>query len=127
MTTERLRDTIYVIEADSSLIQALIACDSAGRAYLEEIVELQHGRVLPPAEVKIKDNVISVRSRLPAMNIRLQTKIVTTTTEKLVTNTQVVQQMNKWQTFWCRFGQIAAVAILLFMIFKYLFKNLFKT
>lgn len=39
--TETIRDTIIQVQPDSSIIQALIKCDSTGRARLEEIRTLR--------------------------------------------------------------------------------------
>ena len=35
--TETIRDTVIQVQPDSSIVQALIMCDSTGRARLEEI------------------------------------------------------------------------------------------
>lgn len=121
--SESLRDTTYIIEADSSLLRALIACDSAGRAYLAKIVEIQSGKSIPPATISIDtNNILSVKSKIPQIKVDLKTKIVTETSEKLITNTHIVNKMNNWQIFWCRLGQISLLAILIFLFIKFLFK-----
>lgn len=37
IVTETIHDTIVQVQPDSSIVQALIQCDSAGRARIEEI------------------------------------------------------------------------------------------
>ena len=42
--TETLHDTIITIQPDSSMIQALVECDSTGQAYLRQIRQLTDKR-----------------------------------------------------------------------------------
>ena len=39
--TETIRDTVIMVQPDSSILQALIQCDSTGRARLQEINALK--------------------------------------------------------------------------------------
>ncbi len=43
VVVEKIRDTTVSIESDSSMIKALVRCDSLGEAYISEIVELRGG------------------------------------------------------------------------------------
>lgn len=123
-TSEELRDTTFVIEADSSLIRALIECDSTGRAYLAKLIEVQAGSTIPPASVSIDNrNVLSVKSKLPQRKVILQNRVTTTYTERLVTNTVTITKMSKWQTFWYYTGQVLLVLILLYLVIRIVLKK----
>ena len=46
---EILRDTVVTVEADSSLVRALVECDSLGRARLRELRENRPEKFRPTA------------------------------------------------------------------------------
>lgn len=56
---ERWHDSLIVIPADSSWLDALIICDSAGRAYLSEISTLKQG-MRSKINASIANNRISI-------------------------------------------------------------------
>ena len=122
-TSEELRDTTFIIEADSSLIRALIECDSTGRAYLAKLIEVQAGSTIPPASVSIDGNILSVKSKLPQRKVILQNSVTTSVTERLVTNTVTIAKMSKWQTFWFYTGQVLLVLVLLYFIIRIVLKK----
>ena len=59
--TETIRDTVIQVQPDSSIVQALIKCDSTGRARLEEIRTLKESaRVRQTLE--LKDNRLTAKA-----------------------------------------------------------------
>ncbi len=71
---EVLRDTVVTVEADSSLVRALVECDSLGRARLRELREYRAGTRLPPPKVSIEDNVLTATASIDSMEIYLTLK-----------------------------------------------------
>jgi hypothetical protein len=55
---EVLRDTAFIVGADSAMIQALIECDSLGRARIREIAALKSGLHVAPPQIAINPNNI---------------------------------------------------------------------
>ncbi len=71
--TETLRDTIIQVQPDSSIVEALIRCDSIGRARLEEIRTLrQSARVRQT--LALKDNRLTAKAVVDSMGIYLTYK-----------------------------------------------------
>lgn len=125
-TVEILRDTIVSIEADSSLIRALIECDSLGQAHIRQLIEYKAGERLPPPSVSIKDNVLTATSKIDSLAIYMQLKDRYTESVKreteVITKVVEVNHLTWWQTLWYRLGQIAAAVtavVLTIKIIKY--------
>lgn len=73
ITTETVRDTVIQIQPDSSIVQALIKCDSTGRARLEEIRTLKEfARV--QQTLALKDNWLTAKAIVDSMGIYLTFK-----------------------------------------------------
>ena len=71
--TETVRDTVIQVQPDSSIVEALIRCDSTGRARLEEIQALrQSARV--QQTLSLKDNSLSSKAVVDSMGIYLTYK-----------------------------------------------------
>ena len=71
--TETVRDTVIQVQPDSSVVEALIRCDSTGRARLEEIQTLrQSARV--QQTLSLKDNSLSSKAVVDSMGIYLTYK-----------------------------------------------------
>ena len=75
--TEILRDTIIMVQPDSSILQALVQCDSTGRARLQEIKALKESARLQQT-IKIdsdpephKPTVITIKTQVDSMGIYL--------------------------------------------------------
>ena len=112
---ETLRDTVVSIAADSSLVRALIECDSTGRAYLRQLEEYRAGARLPPPELSIDtNNVLTATAAIDSMEIYLTLKARhredTSIHREVVTPGVEVNHLTWWQTPWIRLGQILAVA-----------------
>ena len=78
--TETIRDTVIMVQPDSSIIQALIQCDSTGRARLQEInalkesARLQQTISMEPEPQPYKPTVITVKATVDSMGIYLTYK-----------------------------------------------------
>ena len=78
--TETIRDTVIMVQPDSSIIQALIQCDSTGRARLQEIkalkesARLQQTISIDPESKPHKPTVITVKATVDSMGIYLTYK-----------------------------------------------------
>lgn len=76
-STETVRDTVVQVQPDSSIVRALIRCDSTGRARLEEIRMLRESSRLQqtlavesPAE-PYQPTAVTVRAVVDSMGIYL--------------------------------------------------------
>lgn len=67
---ERLRDTTIVIPPDSTIIQALLECDSLGKVRIKELEEAK-GKGLVTV-IEYRDNVIYVKTKIDENKIRLK-------------------------------------------------------
>ena len=78
--TETIRDTVIMVQPDSSIIQALIQCDSTGRARLQEIkalkesARMQQTISMEPEPQPYKPTVITVKATVDSMGIYLSYK-----------------------------------------------------
>lgn len=71
---ETLRDTIVEISPDSSLLVALLECDSAGNVLINRIKDLQSGKKLLPPQIDIKDNILTATAKVDSLSIYLTLK-----------------------------------------------------
>ena len=71
--TETIRDTIIQVQPDSSIVQALIKCDSTGRARLDEIRTLKESARVQQA-LALKDNKLTAKTVVDSMGIYLTYK-----------------------------------------------------
>ena len=75
--TEVLRDTVIMVQPDSSILQALVQCDSTGRARLQEInalkesARLQQTIKIDPDPKPHKPTVIAIKTQVDSMGIYL--------------------------------------------------------
>ena len=77
---EVVRDTVIQVQPDSSILQALIQCDSTGRARLQEIqtlkesARLQQSIKMEPDPLPYQPTVITVKATVDSMGIYLTYK-----------------------------------------------------
>ena len=71
--TETVRDTVIQVRPDSSIVQALIRCDSTGRARLEEIQTLKQSERLRQT-ISLQDNRLTAKATVDSMGIYLTYK-----------------------------------------------------
>lgn len=126
--TETVRDTVVQVRPDSSIVRALIRCDSTGRARLDEIRLLQESSRLQqtlavesPAE-PYQPTAVTVRAVVDSMGIYLtlrerhreeqQTRTVETVVEK------EDNVLRWWQTALMWMGGVSLIVILVAVIGK---------
>lgn len=71
--TETVHDTVIQVQPDSSIVQALIKCDSAGQARLEEIRTLKESARVWQT-LALKDNKLTTKAVVDSMGIYLTYK-----------------------------------------------------
>lgn len=124
--TETVRDTVVQVRPDSSIVRALIRCDSTGRARLEEIRMLRESSRLQqalsvesPAEA-YQPTVVTVKAVVDSMGIYLtlrerhreeqQVRTVETIVEK------EVNVLRWWQTALMWMGGVSLIGLLVSFI-----------
>ena len=103
--TETIRDTVIQVQTDSSIVQALIKCDSTGRARLEEIRILKESARIQQT-LSLKDNKLTAKAVVDSMGIYLtykeryreeqKAKVVETVIEKEVNVLKWWQKALMW-------------------------------
>ena len=73
VVTETIRDTVIQVQPDSSIVQALIKCDSTGRARMEEIRTLKESARVQQT-LALKDNKLTAKAVVDSMGIYLTFK-----------------------------------------------------
>ncbi len=71
--TETVRDTVIQVRPDSSIVEALIRCDSTGRARLEEIQTLRQSERLRQS-ISLQDNHLTAKATVDSMGIYITYK-----------------------------------------------------
>ena len=80
VVNERVRDTVVQVQPDSSILQALIQCDSTGRARLQEIqtlkesARLQQSIKMESEPLPYQPTAITVKTVVDSMGIYLTYK-----------------------------------------------------
>lgn len=95
--TETLHDTVFKIEKDNSVLQALLECQN-GKIVIKEITKNQSGRKIKPPSITIKNNQLKVDCNLDEQKLYAKWKQKNSTEVKTVTNTKIIE-VNKL-TFW---------------------------
>ena len=103
--TETIKDTVIQVQPDSSIVQALIRCDSTGRARLEEICTLKESARVRQT-LALKDNRLTAKTVVDSMGIYLTYKerhkeeqkiqVVETVTEKEINVLKWWQKALMW-------------------------------
>lgn len=125
---ETLRDTVIRVEADSSMVRALLECDSLGQVHIKQLLEWQGGDLLKPPEFMIKDNILDIRAITEAYNKVIQLKDKQITKLKNSSRHEVqyieVNRLNHWQIFIQTLGYISGALLLLITIYKLIKRNI---
>ena len=128
---EVVRDTVIQVQPDSSILQALIQCDSTGRARLQEIqtlkesARLQQSIKMEADPLPYQPTVITVKATVDSMGIYLtykdrfkesvETREIETIIEKEVNILHWLQKLLMWA------GIIAIIGICIkFVVRRYL-------
>ena len=117
--TETVRDTVLQVQPDSSIVQALIMCDSTGRARLEEIRTLKESSRVKQT-LALDDNKLTAKAVVDSMGIFLTYKERYREEQKAqVVETVIEKEVNvlKWWQKALMWTGVTAVSIfLLFLI-----------
>ena len=120
--SERVRDTVIVIERDESMIQALLECDSMGQVRMKELMAYRAGNRLHPPDLQLRDNIITATADCDSLAIYLQLKDRyerhVTAHQQTVVQTIEVNRLNWWQKMWMRVGQTLTIVLLIIGAFK---------
>lgn len=117
--TETVRDTVIQVQPDSSIVEALIRCDSTGRARLEEIRTLrQSARV--QQTLSLKDNRLTSKAVVDSMGIYLTYKDRYKEEQKVQTIETVIEKvvnvLHWWQKALMWMGVLAVFSIVIFAL-----------
>lgn len=119
---ETLRDTVIEIQSDSSMLRALLECDSLGQVQIKQLLEWRGGERLKPPKVQIKDNILNIEAISEAYNkvIQLKEKQITQLKNSSRQQTQYIEvnRLNSWQTFIQTLGYLLGGLLLLIIIYK---------
>ena len=126
--TEILRDTIIMVQPDSSILQALVQCDSTGRARLQEInalkesARLQQTIKIDPDPKPHKPTVITIKTQVDSMGLYLIYKERYKESAEIQQIETVIEKevniLKTWQKVLMWFGALAILWILLKILLK---------
>lgn len=113
-------DTVVVLERDQSMIRALLECDSVGQVQMRKLLEYQAGNRLKPPDIEVHNNVLTATAQADSMAIYLTLKdrIERHTSTHKELQVVEVNRLNTWQRTWMRIGQVSALLLILFGVFK---------
>ena len=119
--TETVRDTVIQVRPDSSIVQALIRCDSTGRARLEEIQTLKQSERLHQT-ISLQDNRLAAKATVDSMGIYLTYKDRYREEQKVQTIETVIEKevnvLHWWQKALMWAGAAALIAAVLLAAVK---------
>ena len=121
VVTETIRDTIVQVQPDSSIIQALIICDSTGQARLEEIRTLKESSRVRQT-LALNDNKLTTKAIVDSMGIYMTYKERYKTEQKVQSIETVIEKevnvLKWWQKALMALGLAFIVSIAIFAVFK---------
>ena len=125
--TETIRDTVIMVQPDSSIMQALIQCDSTGRARLQEIkalkesARLQQTISMEPEPQPYKPTVITVKATVDSMGIYLTYKERYKETAQIQKIETIIEKevnvLKWWQKLFIWLGSISTILIILTLVY----------
>ena len=125
--TETIRDTVIMVQPDSSIMQALIQCDSTGRARLQEInalkesARLQQTISIEPEPKPYKPAVITVKATVDSMGIYLTYKERYKETAQIQKIETIIEKevnvLKWWQKLFIWLGSISTILIILTLVY----------
>ena len=127
--TEILRDTIIMVQPDSSILQALVQCDSTGRARLQEInalkesARLQQTIKIDPDPKPHKPTVITIKTQVDSMGIYLIYKERYKESAELQQIETVIEKevniLKTWQKVLMWLGVISVIIVIGYLLIKF--------
>ena len=119
---DTVRDTVVKVEADASLIRALLECDSAGNVLFKRILAYEAGAHVQPPQIDIQDNVLTATAKVDSFGIfmKFRERYVEKTAYMESQGTQVVEvnRLTGWQKFRVRLGNFVLVGVPIYIVFK---------
>ena len=125
--TEVLRDTVIMVQPDSSILQALVQCDSTGRARLQEIkalkesARLQQTISMEPEPQPYKPTVITVKATVDSMGIYLTYKERYKETAEIQKIETIIEKevnvLKWWQKLFIWLGSVSTILIILTLVY----------
>ena len=123
VVTETIRDTVIRVQPDSSVVQALIKCDSTGRARLEEIRTLKESARVQQT-LNLKDNRLTAKAVVDSLGIYLTYKERYKEEQKVQTIETVIEKevniLKWWQKALMWMGAVSTLIFLSSLAFKLL-------
>ncbi len=124
--TETIKDTVIQILPDSSIIQALIKCDSTGRARLEEIRTLKESSRVQQT-LALNDNKLTAKVIVDSMGIFLTYKERYREEQKVqVVETVIEKEVNIlkwWQEALIWIGMFSMIFLTITVVLKMIPKH----
>lgn len=124
--TETIRDTIIQVQPDSSIVQALIKCDSTGQARLNEIRTLKESTRVRQT-LALKDNRITSKIVVDSMGIYMTYKERHKEEQKVKTIETVIEKevnvLKWWQKALMWLGIFSMIFLLITIVLKMLLKH----
>lgn len=124
--TETIRDTVIQVQPDSSIVQALIMCDSTGRARLEEIRTLRESARVQQT-LALKDNNLTAKAIVDSMGIFLTYKERYREEQKVqVVETVIEKEVNVlkwWQKALIWIGMFSMIFLTITVVLKMILKH----
>ena len=127
--TEVLRDTVIMVQPDSSILQALVQCDSTGRARLQEInalkesARLQQTIKIDPDPEPHKPTVITIKTQVDSMGIYLIYKERYKESAELQQIETVIEKevniLKTWQKVLMWLGAISVIIVIGYLLIKF--------
>lgn len=121
--TEIVRDTVVQVQPDSSIVQALITCDSTGQARLEEIRTLKESARVQQT-LTLKDNRLTAKSVVDSMGIYLTYKERYKEEQKVQTIETVIEKevnvLKWWQKALMTIGVVSMLILASTIIAKFI-------
>lgn len=111
--TETIRDTVVNIAPDSSMIQALLECDSIGRVRLARLIEYQSGERIKPPSIEITDNILTAKSEVDSLSIYLKLRDRYKESYRDMQETVIVEtnKLTGWQKVRLTIADIVLIAL----------------
>ena len=125
--TETVHDTIFKIEADSSIYQALLDCQN-GKVVVKEVIKAEPGRTLKSPKVRIDNNKLKVDCEAEAQKLFAQWKS-THETEKIFVSKEIPVKVNEltwWQQTKIRLFWIFLIIILANLSWRLIKSNFYR-
>ena len=127
--TEILRDTIIMVQPDSSILQALVQCDSTGRARLQEInalkesARLQQTIKIDPDPKPHKPTVITIKTQVDSMGIYLIYKERYKESAEIQQIETVIEKevniLKTWQKVLMWLGAMSVIIVIGYLLIKF--------